>query len=69
MKATQDEINNIIFQRYVTDEWQAIKDMCASGGRYNTIRGALGYLLEQGLVDRRWAGNARFGRYLYRVAR
>ncbi len=61
-----DEIDSLVLQSVPTDEWVAIRDL-VKGDRLSTVRGALKRLLAKGHVTRKWDGNQRFGRYLYRA--
>lgn len=64
-----DEIDGLVFQHLPMDGWVAIRDLVEDGFlRLGTVRGALKRLLAEGSVTRRWDGNGRFGRYLYRAA-
>jgi hypothetical protein len=52
-----------------TDGWLAVVDLYDRGYRYGhgTLSRALGELAKSGEAVRRWDGNSRFGRFVYRA--
>lgn len=70
MSAKTDVIDDLVCNQKLTYEWQSIMDMVSDGGgwKVGTLRNSLYRLRELGLVERKWEGNQRFGRYLYRLA-
>jgi hypothetical protein len=61
------ERDDAIFDRVGEDRSSAvsIEEIVRCGLRVGTVRSSLKRLMEQGLVERVWRGNQRFGRYLY----
>jgi hypothetical protein len=65
MSVKTDEIDRRVLG-LIGDEPVAIKDLFLRwGGCLGTYRNAVGRLYDQGLLECRWDGNQRFGRYLY----
>lgn len=64
---TLEQKDDLLLRRLPPDDWAAIVDLARSGLRVGTIRGSLKRLLDAGTIERRWDGNERFGRYIYRV--
>ena len=52
----------------LNDDWQSVDEIVLSGHGVSlgTVRASLKRLLEDGLIERKWDGNERYGRYLYR---
>jgi hypothetical protein len=65
---TLEQKDTAVLNLLQCDSWTAIIDL-RSRLRIGTIRGALRRLLAAGKAERRWDGNERFGRFLYRAAR
>jgi hypothetical protein len=59
-----DEVDRIILN-HIRDESIGVVDLQRWGFSHVTLRDSLGRLLKADLIDRRWIGNERFGRYLY----
>jgi hypothetical protein len=64
----QREIDNVVFQSLHDDEYQPIIDLMRHGFREGTVRASLKRLLEENRIIRKWDGNERYGRYVYRQA-
>jgi hypothetical protein len=62
-----EAVLDVIWQQS-SEEYMPIVDMLRIGGfKHGTVRGALSRLLAAHRVDRKWNGNQRFGRYVYRA--
>ncbi len=59
-----DEVDRIILN-HIGDESVGVVDLQRWGFSHVTLRDSLGRLLKAQLIERRWVGNERFGRYLY----
>jgi hypothetical protein len=59
-----DEVDRVILN-HIGGESIGVVDLQKWGFSHVTLRDALGRLLKADLIDRRWIGNDRFGRYLY----
>jgi predicted transcriptional regulator len=67
-KAYKLDIDDEVLRRLSSEEWESIDDLQRwTGFRTGTLRNSLRRLCEEGLAERRWDGNARFGRYVYSV--
>ncbi len=67
-RLTAEQIDEVALNELL-DTGQSVNDITATGFRSRrTVVGALKRLLDGGHVTRTWNGNARFGRYLYRIA-
>lgn len=64
MSYVTDEIDQLVLN-YINEEPVALVDLERWGIRHGTARNAISRLLKAGLVERKWEGNERFGRYLY----
>jgi predicted transcriptional regulator len=64
MSYATDEIDQLVLN-YMNEKPVALVDFERWGIRHGTARNAVGRLLKAGLVERKWEGNQRFGRYLY----
>lgn len=53
----------------LNDDWQSIFDIVRRGFRVGTVRASLKRLEQDGIVQKRWDGNSRYGRYIYKFAR
>ena len=61
-----DEVDRIILNHIrVGDEPTGVVDLQRWGFSHVTLRDSLGRLLRADLIERRWVGNERFGRFLY----
>lgn len=64
---TLDQKDEAVLNELDFDAWTAIADIIRHGWRIGTVRASLKRLLDDGTIQRRWHGNQRFGRYLYRI--
>ena len=65
-----DDANQLVWNNLSFTEGASISDILEGWGgpiRIGTVRSALKRLLATGEVTRKWDGNARFGRYLYKA--
>jgi hypothetical protein len=62
------EIDNAVFESLHGDENQPIIDLMRRGLREGTVRASLKRLLAEKRIVRKWDGNERYGRYVYRIA-
>jgi hypothetical protein len=59
-----DEVDRVILH-HIGDEPTGVVDLQRWGFSHVTLRDSLARLLKAELIERRWIGNERFGRYLY----
>jgi predicted transcriptional regulator len=64
MSYATDEIHQLVLN-YMSEQPVALVDFERWGVRHGSARNAVSRLLKAGLIERKWAGNERFGRYLY----
>ena len=65
---TLDQKDEAVLDLLEFGDWTAIADIIRHGWRIGTVRASLKRLLDEGTIERRWHGNARFGRHVYRIA-
>ncbi len=66
----QRERDSVVASRLSQSNYRSISEVVRFGGglREGTVRNSLKRLVERGEVLRRWEGNERYGRYVYRIA-
>ncbi len=68
MSHRTDQIDESVFSRLPEDDYASINELCGFGFRRGTVSSSLRRLVEEGSVIRKWDGNQRYGRFLYKVA-
>jgi predicted transcriptional regulator len=66
IEARQRDKDNAVLGIVLPNDWRSVNDVTQWGGRVGSIRASMRRLLTDGLIERRWDGNERYGRYLYR---
>jgi hypothetical protein len=52
----------------LNNQWQRIADIVQAGLRFGTVRASLKRLEKAGRIEKRWDGNQRYGRFVYKIA-
>jgi hypothetical protein len=68
MSNRTEAIDQAVLNSLSAESAVSITDLQRRGFRLGTSRNSLKRLLTQGQVCRRWDGNPRYGRFLYRLA-
>jgi hypothetical protein len=59
-----DEVDRVVLN-HIGDESIGVVDLQRWGFSHITLRDSLARLLKANLIERRWIGNERYGRFLY----